>query len=316
MKLLPFYPEDATRKCQIIKTPVGNGNYINEFMIKPKGAKESDLNHLVLIHGYGAGLGFYLRNFDAISQSKDWCIHAIDLLGYGCSTRPKFDESISLEAYFIDSLETWRRARGIESMLMCAHSLGAHTALLYTLNSPGPVKKLLAISPAGVYRQELPDGSVPIWFDWLWERNISPFCLVRNAGPWGSMITSGWTSRRFAKLTELEKSRLHSYSYNLFNARGSGEYYMPQILGAGGVAKMPLVERVHEASCDIAWVYGDEDWMPKQGGVECTRIIKKDTPFDSEMVVMENCGHHLYLDNYNKFNEYLVDEMKRYQQKY
>lgn len=317
LKLLPFYNQmDHVRTSKVIKTDVGNGNYINEFMIYPKDADMSKLNHFVLIHGYGAGLGFYLKNFDAISSSKNWCIHALDLLGYGCSSRPHFDDSIPLQTYFVDSLETWRQKTGVDSMLMCSHSLGAYMSLLYTLKYPNHVKKMLCISPAGIYKQPAPPGAIPVWFDWLWEQNISPFSLVRNAGPFGSMVTSGWTSRRFAKLTQQERDRLHTYTYAIFNARGSGEYYMPQVLGAGGVAKVPLVERAKDFTCDVSWVYGDEDWMPAEGGEACTKIINEQTSFDSECVVMENCGHHIYLDNYHKFNEYVLQEMRRYESKY
>jgi cardiolipin-specific phospholipase len=317
LQLLPFHgKDDPLRTSKVIKTDVGHGNYINEFMIMPKKADESKLNHFVLIHGYGAGLGFYLKNFDEISKKNNWCIHALDLLGYGCSSRPHFDKQIPLEAYFIDSLEAWRQQRGIDDMLMCSHSLGAYMSVLYTMKNPQRVKKLLCISPAGIYRPPAPPGEIPVWFDWLWEQNVSPFSLVRNAGPFGSMITSGWTSRRFAKLTDLERQRLHKYTYAIFNARGSGEYYMPQVLGAGGVPKIPLVDRVHEITCDVSWVYGDEDWMPKEGGVQCTKIIKQNTPFDSEFKLMENCGHHIYLDNYNKFNEYILQEMNKYEEKY
>lgn len=305
------------RDLEVVKTAIGRGNTMNEVCITPRNVTDpAKLNHFVLIHGYGAGLGFFLKNFEAISQNENWCIHALDLPGYGCSSRPVFDRSIPLENYFIDSLEKWRSERNIDSMLMCSHSLGAYLSVLYTMKYPNAVKKLLCISPAGIYRPPQPPGEIPAWFDWLWEQNVSPFSLVRNSGPFGSMITSGWTSRRFAKLTQEERERLHRYTYAIFNARGSGEYYMPQILGAGAVAKVPLVDKIHNASCDIAWVYGDDDWMPKEGGVECSKIINSQTAHSSEFLVMENCGHHIYLDNYPRFNEYVLSEMKRYEKKY
>lgn len=49
----------------MLKVPIDDkGNYINEFVIYPPGKSEVDLasmKHLVMIHGYGAGLGFYLK---------------------------------------------------------------------------------------------------------------------------------------------------------------------------------------------------------------------------------------------------------------
>lgn len=334
LRLLPFYTGSSTyadtnaavnadtqdstdpRTSEVLKVEVSKGRYMNEFTIYPKNADPSKLNHFVLIHGYGAGLGFYLKNFDEISKNPNWCIHALDLLGYGCSSRPKFDKAESIETYFLDTLETWRQKRGIDKMLMCSHSLGAYVSALYTMKYPGHVQKLLCISPAGIYRDPKPPGEIPVWFDWLWEKSVSPFALVRNAGPFGSLVTSGWTSRRFAKLTQKEQNLLHDYTYRIFNAPGAGEYYMPQILAAGGVPKTPLVDKIEQITCDTVWAYGDEDWMPRQGGIDCTKKITEHTPYKSDVIEFSSSGHHIYLDNYSEFNKYLVDEMKNYEKVY
>ena len=68
------------------------------------------MNRLIMSHGYGAGLGFYLKNFDALLAHDNWVIHAVDLLGYGCSSRPEFTaQSLEeVEAFSYDSF--WRMA--------------------------------------------------------------------------------------------------------------------------------------------------------------------------------------------------------------
>lgn len=47
--------------------------------------------NLVICHGYGAGLGFFYRNFQSLSQEPGWRLFAIDWLGMGNSSRPKWD---------------------------------------------------------------------------------------------------------------------------------------------------------------------------------------------------------------------------------
>jgi len=311
------------RISKILKIKIDSeGNYINEFMIMPRNADYSNLNHFVLIHGYGAGLGFFLKNFDEISLNSNWCIHSIDLLGYGCSSRPKFKNSIkpdkTIEEYFIDTLEKWRINRGIEKMLMCSHSLGAYMSILYTIKFPNHVKKLLLISPAGIFSPKNLKLNIPKWFNYLWEQNISPFSIIRNTGPFGSLITSGWTSRRFSKLSLKEQFFLHKYTYSIFNAPGSGEYYMNSILGAGGIPKLPMIEKIDQINCDTIWCYGDEDWMPKEGGWESIKKIKGkyNGKFTAEFKEFKNSGHHIYLDNYKDFNKFILDEMENYEKKY
>lgn len=304
------------RKSEILKIDIGNGNYINEFFIRPKNdIPYEKLNHFVLVHGYGAGLGFFLKNFNELSSNENWAIHSIDLLGYGCSSRPNIDFKIdSIENFFIDSLEKWRVKRNLDQVLMCSHSLGAYVSLLYIKKYPNVVKNLLLASPAGIIKPSTPLKNVPVWFEYLWNQRVSPFSLVRNSGPFGSLLTSGWSYRRFSKLSKTEQDLLHKYTYSIFNSKGSGEYFLNDILAVGGVPKNPLVDRAEELiNCDTTWIYGDDDWIPKEGGLVFKNKI---TNYNVDLKIVKNSGHHLYLDNYNDFNKICLESMKEYEKKY
>lgn len=75
-----------------------------------------------MLHGYGAGLAFFYRNYDGLSRVPGWKLWSLDLLGYGRSSRPPFvihskdpqEKITEAEDWFIDALEEWRKARGIE----------------------------------------------------------------------------------------------------------------------------------------------------------------------------------------------------------
>jgi len=60
---------------------------------------------LVLLHGFGAGLGFWTANLQKLS--KHHTVYAIDLMGFGKSSRPKFHGKTVKEAkeYFVDPFE-------------------------------------------------------------------------------------------------------------------------------------------------------------------------------------------------------------------
>lgn len=144
LSILPYYPNPSNEfSSQIIRTPIDEqGNFINEFEIVPKGVDRSSkkLKHVILVHGYGAGLGFFLKNFDGL-LSGNTVLHAIDLPGYGFSSRPKFpfnyprDSYLSVEAYFHDALYNWFKKRGLvnqwENNYVVAHSMGAYLFSLY-----------------------------------------------------------------------------------------------------------------------------------------------------------------------------------------
>ncbi|KAJ5861008.1 uncharacterized protein N7529_008318 [Penicillium soppii] len=410
----------------------GKDRALNEFSVE-RIDEEAD-QHLVMLHGYGAGLGFFYKNFEPLSRLKGWQLHALDMLGMGRSTRPSFkikakgrEEAIrEAEAWFVDALEEWRIKRKIDRFTLLGHSLGGYMAVAYALKYPGHLNKLILASPVGIPEDPyavtadvaepsastLPneltqdqreitssaaipetapkttDGSfitgrqppaepaqpprrnLPKWFAYLWDANISPFSLVRWAGPLGPRLVSGWTSRRFSHLPAEEAKALHDYSYSIFSLRGSGEYALAYILAPGAFARSPLIHRVQglgrqlihdntsalphpitaataplntqdtpasttapsesqparrEKGLPVVFMYGDHDWMDVSGGHAATdrleaekkKVLADATPEErgtdegsSKVVVINNAGHHLYLDGWEEFNNVVLAEME------
>lgn len=134
----------------------GKNRALNEFSVERVG-EEIDQN-LVMLHGYGAGLGFFYKNFEGLSRVKGWKIYALDLLGMGRSTRPSFrvhakDRQASIteaEDWFIDALEEWRVKKKIDRFTLLGHSLGGYMAVAYALKYPGHLNKLVLASPVGI----------------------------------------------------------------------------------------------------------------------------------------------------------------------
>jgi len=134
----------------------GKGRALNEFSVERVG-EEVDEN-LVMLHGYGAGLGFFYRNFESLSRAEGWKVYALDLLGMGRSSRPNFkihakDKEGKIqeaESWFVDALEEWRIKRGLEKFTLLGHSLGGYLAVAYALKYPGHLNKLILASPVGI----------------------------------------------------------------------------------------------------------------------------------------------------------------------
>lgn len=92
----------------------GKDRALNEFSVERVG--EDVKENLVMLHGYGAGLGFFYKNFEGLSRAPGWKLYALDLLGMGRSSRPPFriaakekeDKIKEAESWFVDALEEWR----------------------------------------------------------------------------------------------------------------------------------------------------------------------------------------------------------------
>ncbi|GAB1316600.1 Cardiolipin-specific deacylase-like protein [Madurella fahalii] len=383
----------------------GKNRALNELAIERVGEQADDT--LVMLHGYGAGLGFFYKNFEPLSRPKGWRLYALDMLGMGNSARPPFrihakdpkEKIAEAESWFIDALEEWRKIRNIEKFTLLGHSLGGYLAVSYALKYPGRLNKLILASPVGIpedpwaVNAEMPEPGestlanefiqdqesivsgqpagdnatfvraenkaaaaakpdtattppkrpIPNWLVWLWDANVSPFSIVRMAGPLGPRFVSGWTSRRFNHLPPEEKEALHTYSYSLFRQKGSGEYALPYLLAPGAYARSPVINRIHEVGrqvirpatetspavretgLPIVFLYGENDWMDVAGGYAAEekikqRIVKalmhgteeekRNENGSAKVIVVRKAGHHLYLDNPDEFNTAIRWEME------
>ncbi|KAK8051198.1 cardiolipin-specific deacylase, partial [Apiospora rasikravindrae] len=152
-KIDPFGPR--VWKSQMVQLP-GKNRGLNEFSVEHVDEPHDDT--LVMLHGYGAGLGFYYKNFEPLTRTKGWKLYALDMLGMGNSTRPPFrinakDQAGKIteaENWFIDALEDWRKARKLEKFTLLGHSLGGYLAVSYALKYPGHLNKLILASPVGI----------------------------------------------------------------------------------------------------------------------------------------------------------------------
>jgi cardiolipin-specific phospholipase len=117
----------------------------------------------VILHGYGAGLGFFSLNLEALSSwvsKRGLPVYLLDWLGMGRSARPTFKVAAKqadtvarvdqAESFFLDALEEWRGTMGINKMTLVGHSLGAYLVTAYALKYPQHVSRLVLLSPAGV----------------------------------------------------------------------------------------------------------------------------------------------------------------------
>src|SRR5690606_27292329 len=156
IKTSPSDPHGQRKATSTMVELSGNDRILNEFNITRLGEEVKE--DFVMLHGYGAGLGFFYKNYDGLSSLPNWRLWALDLLGYGRSSRPPYKihskdpvaKVREAEDWFIDALEEWRIKRGLDRFTLLGHSLGGYLAVCYALKYPGHLKKLILASPVGI----------------------------------------------------------------------------------------------------------------------------------------------------------------------
>lgn len=146
--------------------------FIHEFEISNKSDPSLPLRHVVLIHGYMAAMGYFVKNFEPLVKLYgNLVVHAIDMPGFGNSARPLFPKEliklpknatleqeikqvIGVENWFIDTFEQWRIKKGIDKFALVAHSMGAYLSSCYLMkynnqNGTKLVDKFVLVSPMG-----------------------------------------------------------------------------------------------------------------------------------------------------------------------
>ncbi|KAK1391657.1 putative 1-acylglycerol-3-phosphate O-acyltransferase [Heracleum sosnowskyi] len=284
---------------------------------------KEDSPTLVMVHGYGASQGFFFRNFEFLS--KHFKVIAIDQLGWGGSSRPDFTckSTEETEAWFIDSLEEWRKSVNLSSFILLGHSFGGYVAAKYALKYPKHLQHLILVGTAGFsseteHRSEQFSKFRSTWkgaiINHLWESNLTPSKVIRGLGPWGPDLVRKYTTNRFGTyssgdvLNEEESKLLTDYVYHTLATKPSGELCLKYIFSFGAFARSPLLNSASEWKVPTSFIYGVYDWMNYEGAVEARK--KMNVPCD--IIRVPKGGHFVFVDNPIGFHSAVMYVCRRF----
>jgi len=236
---------------------------------------------LVLLHGYANGSLYFYRNLMGLSSHFS-SVYALDMLGWGRSSRPKFelltdstveDESsgddssntdsitkqqvTTAESFFVESLESWRKHHNLPKLTLAGHSMGGYLSVAYAEKYPHHVEKLILLSPVGVPEKQPEDmnriNTLPFYVRYmiktaryLFDKGITPGAFLRSLPSSRSKaLVDGYVLNRLPAITcEEERKHLSEYLYQNSMLPGSGECCLNEILTSGAFAKIPLLYRI------------------------------------------------------------------------
>ncbi|NP_001265074.1 1-acylglycerol-3-phosphate O-acyltransferase ABHD5 [Gallus gallus] len=287
---------------------LANGNKIWTLTFSPDLSRKTPL---VLLHGFGGGVGMWALNFEELCENRT--VHAFDLLGFGRSSRPHFDtDAREAENQFVESIEEWRKEMGLEKMILLGHNLGGFLAAAYSLKYPSRVKHLILVEPWGF--PERPDNAeherpIPIWIKALGAilSPFNPLAGLRIAGPFGLSLVQRLRpdfKRKYASM--FDDNTVTEYIYHCNVQSPSGETAFKNMTIPYGWAKRPMLQRIPQMDQDIpiTVVYGARSCIDGNSGSTIQSLRPKSYV---KTIAILGAGHYVYADQPEDFNQKVKD---------
>ncbi|XP_028334244.1 1-acylglycerol-3-phosphate O-acyltransferase ABHD5 isoform X6 [Physeter macrocephalus] len=292
--------------CTYKKGPVriSNGNKIWTLTLSHN---ISNKTPLVLLHGFGGGLGLWALNFGDLCTNRP--VYAFDLLGFGRSSRPRFDnDAEEVENQFVESIEEWRRALGLDKMILLGHNLGGFLAAAYSLKYSSRVSHLILVEPWGFpERPDLADEErpIPIWIRALGAAltPFNPLASLRIAGPFGLSLVQRLRpdfKRKYSSM--FADDTVTEYIYHCNVQTPSGETAFRNMTVPYGWAKRPMLQRIGKMHPDIpvSVIYGARSCIDGNSG---TSIQSLRPHSYVKTIAILGAGHYVYADQPEDFNQ-------------
>lgn len=289
--------------------PISDSNMLWTLSFQSKSVKNR--TPMVLLHGFGGGLGLWAQNLDALSQQRP--VLALDLLGFGLSGRPQFSsDAQKAEEQFVDSIEQWRTKLGLDSMILLGHNLGGYLAVSYAINYPDRVKHIILVEPWGFpesSERSDPDRPIPVWIKALGAM-FSPFNplaglrLVGRLGPTLVQTLRPDFKKKFSSM--FDDNTVADYIYHLNVQTPSGEAAFKNMTLPDGWAKRPMLHRIDRLHPDIpiTLIYGSRSSIDSNSGSNI-KNLRPNSRVD--IISIRGAGHYVYADQAEDFNQTILE---------
>lgn len=254
---------------------------------------------VVLMHGTPSS-SFIWRNVAPALVAAGYSVHVYDLLGFGLSERPwdqAIDTSVTGQVPVLEGLLShW----GLDDFDIIAHDIGGGIAQRFAISSPQRVNSLTLIDtvsfdswPSKRTRQQMQDG-----LD----------VLIKAADRDHRAHFRDWLLSTVENKEQLEKTALDTYLAFISNPIGQASLFQHQVRHYEPHHTDDLTPRLHElGTIPVQIIWGAEDaWQVSTWAKKLHRAIP-----DSELHLLENCGHFAMEDQPERISALLVDFLER-----
>jgi len=243
---------------------------------------------VILIHGFLYDSYMWNKNIDVLADR--FKVYAVDLWGFGYSTRDPLDYGYPLYA---NQLLKFMDALNIQKASLIGQSMGGGTSIFFSVNHRDRVNKLILVDPAGM------PNPLPLLGKITNLPKVGEFLLGLKSDFYRKMVLSTTFIHDKGVITE-------SYFENVTRfqkIKGTTEILL-KILRKRFFHSLPdEIHRLGEMDVPILIIFGRQDKaVPLERGKEMHNILR-----GSRLEIFENAGHCPHDEQSQKFNQLAVD---------
>lgn len=254
---------------------------------------------IIFIHGLGSYAPAWKKTMEGLKNSHR-CI-AIDLPGYGVSSKGKYDCSMS---FYADVVADFIAKMDLKNVSLAGHSMGGQISIMTTLAYPDLVSKLILVAPAGF---ELFTPGQKQWF----REVLTPKAVKLT--PVESLISN--VAYNFYDFPEdaqfMIDDRIAMRSAKEFDA-----YCYTITQSVSGMVDQPIFEFLPKINIPTLIIYGKQDnLIPNRflnpGRTEDIARAGADQIPNSQLNMVNKAGHFVHFEQAEIVNQLLTDFLKK-----
>jgi pimeloyl-ACP methyl ester carboxylesterase len=247
---------------------------------------------VILVHGLGGFMENWVNNFNALAEQHR--VYAMDLVGFGRSDKTPLTRDINVLVKFIGD---FMAAMNIRKASLVGNSLGGGLALLFALDYPEKVEKLVLADNAGMGRDVISDFKV---------------CSIPVLGELLTRPSIKGTARLWQKIVYdpvVVTPEVVNMAYGFISLPGAKKALLAtmragiDLRGKRANSVNNLSKRLNTINAPTLVVWGRDDRIIPVAHAQ----IAVDKVPGARLEIFDHCGHMPQLEQPDRFNKLVLD---------
>ena len=251
---------------------------------------------LFFVHGLSSNLDSWKKNIAGLSS--DYRCIAVDLPGYGKSSRSKTDYSL---AEYADILNKMVEKMGLENVVLAGHSMGGQIAMHSVLKYPDSYKKLILIAPAGIETFKAEEAAVM-------KASYTPAMVVATSD---EQVLANY-KLNFYSFPEDAQAMVDD-RIAMKSAADFPEYAETVVNNIHAMLAEPVIDRIGEIEVPVLMIFGKNDMLipnkyfhPSES-IDSLIETSREKFNNIEVRTIDEAGHFVNFEKAEKVNNEIRD---------